>query len=130
MNYVLVLISSLCLLGCCSPGSITSYCLVPYEESNYNFFEDGRGPTLEEFNKTLKNAINNNDRDLSNILSWASLTSNGGTLAYGEFLLKLQNVVGEKRIIHCIDSLPKENQENIRYTLLTTYHLKKFVSKL
>jgi hypothetical protein len=92
-----------------------------YKESNYNFFNDGRSPNLEEFNNTLENALAGNDKSLARILSWASLTIGEGNIAYGKFLYSLQKVVGENRIINAYDRLSPPEQESVKHTMLTTY---------
>jgi hypothetical protein len=129
MNYFLALLSSLCLFGCCSINCATPSELAPYKESNYNFFNDGRSPNLKEFNQTLENAQSGNDQSLTTILSWASLTDGEGSLAYGNFLLKLQKIVGEKRMIAALESLNDPEQEAARYLMLASTYNSKIAEK-
>lgn len=128
MSYSLALILCLCLSSCCS--TICSKPIAPVTYKNYNFFNDGRSPDLTEFNKTIDMAIKGNDPALTEILTWANLTDEKESRNYGEFLLKLQSMVGQKRFVKAFENLSPENQGIVKGIVTTHHNLEKFTRPL
>jgi hypothetical protein len=122
MPYFLAILTCFCLSSCCSitsRPSTTFYKQVPYEK--YNFFNDGRSPDHQEFNQTLKKAIDGSNKALTQILSWAALTSGKESTNYALFLKRLQKNIGEPRFIKAFDSLHQEDQGIVKTLLYTIY---------
>jgi hypothetical protein len=128
MPYFLALTLCLCLSSCCSTKCLKPFAPVTYKD--YNFFNDGRSPDLTEFNKTVEMAIKGNNGALTEVLTWASLTDGEGSINYANFLLKLQDMVGQERFVKAFDNLPPENQGIVKSIITTHHNLEKFTSNL
>lgn len=128
MPYFLAISLCLCLSSCCSIKPPTPYFPISYED--YNFFNDGRAPELTNFNQTVGMAIKGKDEALLEVLSWASLTDEEGSKDYAQFLLKLQEIVGQKRFVSAFNKLSPEEQGIVKSIITTHPNLEKFTSNL
>jgi hypothetical protein len=128
MQYILALTLCLCLSSCCSTKCITP--ITPITYNNYNFFNDGRSPDLTEFNKTVDAAIKGDNNALTEVLLWANLTDEEGSINYAEFLLKIQSIVGQERFVKAFNKLPPEIQGIVKSIMTTHHNLEKFTSNL
>jgi len=126
MTYFIAITAALSLMGCCTVNQKTSSPTITYKEKNYNFFTDGRSPSLEEFNNTAEEAAQGNNQALTQLLAWTSLTEGEGSISYANFLLTIQETVGEKRFIHAFEDLTPEDQGTVKSLITTSRKLENF----